>query len=139
MDEESLFAAAREMRDPAERRAFLAQACRDDAALQERLQRLLEADQCQSGILEGLRQGRVDRELFTSDANAYFNDVVLQDFAAALDALGKLQAVIKTNQQLRGGMTHRSYRAQFEKKTVLLNIYLTTDGQYEQFLVEQSL
>jgi D-alanyl-D-alanine carboxypeptidase len=91
------------------------------------------------GILEGLRQGRVERALFTSDANAYFNEVALQDFAASLQALGKLQAVIKTNQQLRGGMTHRSYRAQFEKKTVLLNIYRTPDGKYEQFLVEEVL
>src|ERR1700722_3834772 len=61
------------------------------------------------GILEGLQQGRVDRALFTSDANAYFNDTVLPDFAASLQALGKLQAVIKTNQQLRGGITHRTY------------------------------
>ncbi len=91
------------------------------------------------GILEGLRQGRVDRALFTSDANAYFNDMALQDFAASLEGLGKLQAVIKTNQQLRGGMTHRSYRAQFEKKTVLLNIYRMPDGKYEQFLVEEAL
>jgi D-alanyl-D-alanine carboxypeptidase len=91
------------------------------------------------GILEGLRQGRVDRALFTSDANAYFNDVVLQDFAASLQALGKLQAVIKSNEQLRGGMTHRSYRAQFEKKSVLLNIYRMPDGKYEQFLVEEAL
>jgi D-alanyl-D-alanine carboxypeptidase len=91
------------------------------------------------GILENLRQGRVDRALFTSDANAYFNEVVLQDFAASLQALGKLLAVTKTNEQLRGGMTHRSYRAQFEKKTVLLNIYLMPGGKYEQFLVEEAL
>ena len=36
-------------------------------------------------------------------------------------------------------MTHRSYRAQYEKKTVLLNIYVMPDGQYEQFLVEETL
>jgi D-alanyl-D-alanine carboxypeptidase len=91
------------------------------------------------GILEGLQQGRLDRALFTPDANAYFNDAVLQDFAASLQALGKLQAVTKTNEQLRGGMTHRSYRAQFEKKTVLLNVYVMPDGKYEQFLVEEAL
>jgi hypothetical protein len=49
-----------------------------------------------------------------------------------------LQAVTKTNEQLRGGMTHRSYRAQFEK-TVLLNIYLMPGGKYEQFLVEEAI
>jgi CubicO group peptidase (beta-lactamase class C family) len=91
------------------------------------------------GILEGLSQGRVDRALFTFDANAYFNDVVLQDFAASLQAVGKLQAVIKSSEELRGGMTHRSYRAQFEKKTVLLNIYRMPDGKYEQFLVEEAI
>jgi len=47
--------------------------------------------------------------------------------------------VTKTNEQLRGGMTHRSYRAQFEKKTVLLNVYLMPDGKYEQFLVEETI
>jgi len=91
------------------------------------------------GILEGLRQAKVDRALFTSDANAYFTDTVLQDFAVSLQALGKLQAVTKTREELRGGMTHRSYRAQYEKKAVLLNIYLMPDGKYEQFLVEEAL
>ncbi len=91
------------------------------------------------GILEGLREGRIHRALFTSDANAYFNEVVLKDFAASLASLGKLQDITKTNQQSRGGMTHRSYRAQYEKKTVLLNVYVMPDGRYEQFLVEESL
>ena len=36
-------------------------------------------------------------------------------------------------------MTHRSYRAEFEKKTLLLNIYLMPDGKFEQFLVEDQL
>jgi D-alanyl-D-alanine carboxypeptidase len=91
------------------------------------------------GILEGLREGRVDRAIFTSDANSYFNEVVLKDFAASLAPLGKLLDITKTNEQLRGGMTHRSYRASYEKKTVLLNVYVMPDGRYEQFLVEESL
>ena len=36
-------------------------------------------------------------------------------------------------------MTHRSYRARFDKKTVSLNIYVMPDGKYEQFLVEETL
>jgi hypothetical protein len=91
------------------------------------------------GILEGLQQGRIDRALFTADANSYFNDVVLHDFASSLAPLGKLQGVAKAGEQLRGGMTHRTYRAQFEKKTVLLNIYVMPDGKYEQFLVEETI
>ena len=92
-----------------------------------------------TGILEGLQHGRVNRALFTSNANAYFTDPALQDFAASLAPLGKLDSVTKTNEQLRGGMTHRSYRAQFEKKTVLLNLYVMPDGKYEQFMVEETL
>jgi CubicO group peptidase (beta-lactamase class C family) len=91
------------------------------------------------GILEGFEQGRIDRAMFTSDANSYFTEPVLRDFASSLQPLGKLLAVTKTAEQLRGGMTHRSYRAQFEKKAVLLNIYLMPDGKYEQFLVEETL
>ncbi len=91
------------------------------------------------GILEGLQRGQIDRALFTSDANSYFNDAVLRDYRNSLEGIGKLQTVSKTSEQLRGGMTHRSYRAQFEKKTVLLNIYVMPDGKYEQFLVEETI
>lgn len=101
------------------------------------------ADDKQGGevrtILEGLQHGHLDRELFTSNANSYFSDLVLHDFEASLTPLGRLQAVTKTGEQLRGGMTHLSYRAQFEKKAVLLNIYVMPDGKYEQFLVEETL
>jgi D-alanyl-D-alanine carboxypeptidase len=91
------------------------------------------------GILEGLRQGRVDRALFTDNANSFFNDVVLKDYAKSLDRVGKLVDLTKTNEQQRGGMTHRTYRAQYEKKTLTLNIYVMPDGKYEQFLVEETL
>jgi hypothetical protein len=53
--------------------------------------------------------------------------------------LGKLQALTRQNEQERGGMTHLGYRAQFEKKSVMLNIYRTHEGKFEQFLVEEQL
>jgi CubicO group peptidase (beta-lactamase class C family) len=86
-------------------------------------------------ILEGFQQGRIDRSLFTSNANAYFTDTALGDYRCSLSALGKLESVTPSGEQLRGGMTHLSYRARFEKKTVGLNIYRTPDGKYEQFMV----
>ncbi len=91
------------------------------------------------GILEGLQQGHIDRSLFTSNANAYFTDTALGDFGSSLSALGKLESVTPSSQQLRGGMTHLSYRAKFEKKTVGLNIYRMPDGKYEQFMVMEQL
>jgi eukaryotic-like serine/threonine-protein kinase len=52
MNEESLFAAALEKQTPAERQAFLEAACAGQAALRQRLERLLAADGHAAGILE---------------------------------------------------------------------------------------
>ena len=35
-------------------------------------------------------------------------------------------------------MKVRGYRAEFETKIVSLSIYMTSDGLYEQFLVEEN-
>jgi D-alanyl-D-alanine carboxypeptidase len=87
-------------------------------------------------VLEGLRDGRIDRSQFTGNANSYFNETALKDLKASLTAVGKLQSVTQAGENLRGGMTHRSYRAQFTKKTLSLNIYVTAEGKFEQFMVE---
>src|SRR6185503_6308290 len=42
------------------------------------------------GILEGLQRGTIDRLLFTSNANAYFSEQALKDFASSLGPLGAL-------------------------------------------------
>jgi D-alanyl-D-alanine carboxypeptidase len=86
-------------------------------------------------ILEALRQGKIDRALFTSNANTYFTTQSLADIRKSLGEIGKLESVTRTSETLRGGMTHRNYRAVFQKKTVTLNIYVMPDGKYEQFMV----
>ncbi len=90
-------------------------------------------------VLEGLQKGRIDRALFTANANSYFSETALADCKKSLAALGKLQSVTAAGENLRGGMIHRSYRAQFAKKTLGLNIYVTTDGKFEQFMVEEQM
>ena len=90
-------------------------------------------------ILEGLQQGRIDHAKLTDNANAYFTDLALSDYRSSLGPLGKLQVLTRQSEQGRGGMTQLIYRAQFEKKTVVLNIYRTLDGKFEQFLVEEHL
>jgi hypothetical protein len=89
------------------------------------------------GVLSGLRAGRINRSLFTANANFYFGNVALQDYHQSLSKLGKLKSVARTRETLRGGMTQRVYDARFQKKTVTLNTYVTDDGKYEQFLVEE--
>ena len=90
-------------------------------------------------ILAALQKGRIDRALFTANANTYFSETALRDCKRSLGALGKLQTVTAVSEELRGGMTHRRYRARFARKTVSLNIYVPVDGKYEQFLVEDEL
>jgi D-alanyl-D-alanine carboxypeptidase len=89
------------------------------------------------GILEGLTQGRVDRALFTSNMNFYFTEIALQDIQGSIAPLGALKSVTRTRESLRGGMTFRAYHVQFEKKTFTVTVYLTPDGHYEQFLIEE--
>jgi CubicO group peptidase (beta-lactamase class C family) len=86
-------------------------------------------------ILEGLQHARINRSLFTANANSYFTDTALHDYQESLSTIGKLQSITKVSEQPRGGLSHRTYRAQYEKKPVLLNIYVTPDGKYEQFMV----
>jgi len=87
-------------------------------------------------ILAGMQKGKIDPGRFTDNARAYFQQA-LPDFASSLSALGALKSVSFVNESLRGGMIHRSYRAQFEKKPVRLNIYLMPDGRFEQFMITE--
>ena len=86
-------------------------------------------------MLGELAQGKIERSLFTDNANAYFNDQALQDYAASLSPLGALQAVKQNSTSLRGGMTYRNYVAKYAKKALTLSIYEIPDGKIEQFIV----
>jgi CubicO group peptidase (beta-lactamase class C family) len=86
-------------------------------------------------ILEGLQKGRIDRALFTSNANAYFSELALKDFASSLGPLGAVQEFAQIAQGLRGGMTLRRYRARFATKTVRITTFWMPDGKIEQFQV----
>ncbi|PYT23021.1 MAG: serine hydrolase [Acidobacteria bacterium] len=88
-------------------------------------------------ILAGLKKGKIDRALFTDNANTYFTPSALEDYKKSLGALRKLKSITRVRESLRGGMIHRMYSAQFERKTVLLNIYVMPDAKYEQYLVTE--
>src|SRR5581483_8594013 len=88
-------------------------------------------------MLEAFGRGKIDRGLFTSNANSYFTEAALRDIQKSLAGLGKLKSVTRTSETLRGGMTHRSYRATYQKKTMSLNIYVMPDGKYEQYMIEE--
>ena len=86
-------------------------------------------------IFEGLQHGTVDRSLFTDNANAYFSEPALKDFAAGLAPLGAPVEFAQTRQGLRGGMTLRVYRVRFANKTLRAWTYEMPDGKLEQYQI----
>jgi D-alanyl-D-alanine carboxypeptidase len=86
-------------------------------------------------IFDGLQRGTIDRSLFTSNANAYFSDQALKDFASSIGPLGAPTAFVQTRQSLRGGMTGRSYRVTFPNRVLRVWTFETPDGKLEQYQV----
>jgi CubicO group peptidase (beta-lactamase class C family) len=86
-------------------------------------------------IFEGLQQGKIDRSLFTDNANGYFSEQALEDFKNSLGPLGKWESFTQVGQGLRGGMIGRTYVVRFKDKTIRAWTYEMPDGKLEQFQV----
>ncbi|MGH7784135.1 MAG: serine hydrolase domain-containing protein, partial [Candidatus Binatia bacterium] len=86
-------------------------------------------------IFDGLQHETIDRSLFTDNANAYFSDQALKDFAAGLAPLGTPQSFVQVNQGLRGGMTLRVYIINFGGKVLRAWTYELPDGKLEQYQI----
>ena len=84
---------------------------------------------------DDLRQGKIDRSHFTDNANSYFTEQALADYASGLAPLGEPKRFEANSVSLRGGMTHRGYVVAYPQKTLQINIYETPDGKFEQFLI----
>jgi D-alanyl-D-alanine carboxypeptidase len=87
-------------------------------------------------IFEGLQRREIDRRLFSANANAYFSDQALADYASSLGPLGAPVDVQQVGQRLRGGMTYRGFRVRCERGTVFVSTFVLPDGTFEQFQVE---
>ncbi len=86
-------------------------------------------------IFDGLQRGTVDHSLFTENANGYFSDAALKDFAASLAPLGSPVSFVQTSTSMRGGMTLRVYRATFAGRSLRVWTFETADGKLEQYQV----
>jgi CubicO group peptidase (beta-lactamase class C family) len=88
-------------------------------------------------IFDGLRAGKIDRKQFTPNANAYFSDEALHDFAASLGPLGEPQSfVLRSPKTMRGGMTSEVYRVTYPNRTLTIIMRAYPDGKVEQYLVQ---
>jgi len=86
-------------------------------------------------VFESLQRGTIDRSLFTSDANSYFTEQAVRDFAASLGPLGKPVSFNQTSQRDRGGMTFHGFEVKFSGKTLAIWERDMPDGKIEQFQV----
>ena len=86
-------------------------------------------------IFDGLQHGTIDRSLFTDNANSYFSEEALKDFAGGLGSLGKPQSFVQSSQGLRGGMTLRVYLIRFPTRVIRAWTYEMPDGKLEQYQI----
>jgi CubicO group peptidase (beta-lactamase class C family) len=86
-------------------------------------------------IFDGLQHGTIDRSLFSDNANAYFSEQALQDFASGLGPLGTPRQFMQVRQGLRGGMVLRVYILRFENQTLRAWTYELPNGKLEQYQI----
>jgi len=87
-------------------------------------------------IFEGLQKGTIDRSLFTDNANFYFSETALKDFASSIGPYGPPESFNQVQTGLRGGMTLHVYIARFANgKSLRAWTFELPDGKLEQFQV----
>ncbi len=97
----------------------------------------LKEDEKVRGVYDGLQRGKIDRALFTDNANSYFTDQALKDYASSLGPLGAPQSFTQTRSSLRGGMTERIYEVKYPAKNLVIILYEMPDGKFEQYLIAE--
>ncbi|MGH8183960.1 MAG: serine hydrolase domain-containing protein, partial [Rhodanobacteraceae bacterium] len=89
-------------------------------------------------IFAGLQHGKIDRSLFTADANSYFDATALHDYRTSLAPLGKPTSFTIRAARKRGGMQMRGYTLTFPKAKLDITAYTLPDGKLEQYIVSSS-
>lgn len=86
-------------------------------------------------VFLGLQQGKIDRSLFTSNCNAYFDAQTLGDYESSLKPFGPPLVLRQIGKESRGGMIFRIYEILYPNKRLILTTYWMPDGKIEQFIV----
>ena len=86
-------------------------------------------------IFADLQRGRIDRNLFTANANSYFDTTAMHDYQSSLAPLGQPSEFKQRASRLRGGMTMRAYEVTFPKTKLDITTYVMPDGKLEQYIV----
>lgn len=86
-------------------------------------------------IFTGLQEGKLDRSQLTAFCDAYFTEEAVGDFAGSLKPLGVPGSFKQMDEELRGGMTFRSFSVSFPDRQLRVTTYEEPDGKLEQYLV----
>ena len=86
-------------------------------------------------IYRGLQQGKIDRSLLAPNLNDYFSEQAIADFQSSLAPLGEPLTFRKIRDDMRGGMTFRSFEIVYPGKRLRLTTYTYPDGKLEQYLI----
>jgi CubicO group peptidase (beta-lactamase class C family) len=86
-------------------------------------------------IFADLQHGRIDRNLFSPNANSYFDATALHDYRTSLAPLGTPSSFTIRNARQRGGMQMRGYRVTFPRTKLSITTYTLPNGKLEQFIV----
>jgi D-alanyl-D-alanine carboxypeptidase len=86
-------------------------------------------------IFDDLQRGRINRALFSDNANAYFSEQALKDLASGFAPLGSPQSFTQNRRSERGGMTFRMFMAKFAKQNLQIWQRTLPDGKIEQYQV----
>jgi D-alanyl-D-alanine carboxypeptidase len=86
-------------------------------------------------IFDDLKNGRINRALFSDNANSYFSEQALKDLASGLVPLGAPQSFTQDRRSERGGMTFRLFIAKFPKQNLQIWQRTLPDGKIEQYQV----
>ncbi len=86
-------------------------------------------------IYRGLLQGHIERSLLAPNLNDYFSPQAITDFQSSLAPLGEPLSLHQTQEELRGGMTFRSFDITYPGRRLRLTTYTYPDGKLEQYLI----
>ena len=86
-------------------------------------------------IFRELQQGRIDRSLLAPNLSDYFTAEALADFRESLVPLGEPLTFRESSNELRGGMTFRSFQIVYPGKRMRLTTYTYPGGKLEQYLI----
>jgi CubicO group peptidase (beta-lactamase class C family) len=86
-------------------------------------------------IYRGLQKGTIDRNLLAPNLSDYFTPEAIEDYQTSLAPLGEPLSLKQDREELRGGMTFRSFTITYPDRRLRLTTYTYPDGKLEQYLI----